>query len=431
MSILPKPAAIRATIRIFVAGAALGLLATPPGLRAEERVPVVHPLPDVRVRALDSSEDVRLARALAGRPAVVLLAEAGGAADPALLQTAADLQQEYGPWFSWVAVLSGPFAAADVEGIRAASSLRIERLYHDGGGALRAGLGVAHLPALLLVDEDGALHQVCSGAGTVEQFKGVAASLRSLAAGSRRRQAGCEDFRLPLVGGDGGLVSFLDIAGRETTIIAFVHTSCLPCARELQVLDYGRDRNAGRTTFVTVFIDTAPDSRIRGFVAAAGVTPDVLLRDPEMHLASRYGIDSVPSVRVVDSAGRIALARNGYRDEDRDGLYRELQGALAAGAVSAAGGGEAALGEARRIHEEACSYLREGRPQYALMFLERVREMLPDYPSVNLRIAEAALAIGDRDLAVRSLARYLAAEPQTYDSSQIRGVIAGLLAPAP
>jgi hypothetical protein len=57
--------------------------------------------------------------------------------------------------------------------------------------------------------------------------------------------------------------------------------------------------------------------------------------------------------------------------------------------------------------------------------------MLPEYPSVNLRIAEAAIAAGNRDVAIRSLARYLASQPETYDSSQFREIISGLLAPAP
>ena len=164
-----------------------------------------------------------------------------------------------------------------------------------------------------------------------DRFEEVAQKIRALAAGSRRRRSGFDDFRLPQVGRE-GLVSFLDVAGRENTMVAFLHTGCLPCARQLEVLDFARDRHAGRVNLVTVFLDDAADSRIRGFLGAAGVTPDYILRDHEMRFAGRYGIDSVPALLVIDADGRIVLSRSGYREEDRDGLYRDLELAFADGA---------------------------------------------------------------------------------------------------
>jgi hypothetical protein len=394
-----------------------------------DSLPISRPLPQVEVRALDTGDHVGLGTALAGRPAVVLLVEAAAAQADALDRAAAALQRDYGPWFSWVGVLSGDFTAADVERVRAGSQVRLERLYLDGAGALRAGLHIARLPALLLVDGDGAVHQACAADSGTEQLGRAAETLRDIAAGSRRRHAGFEDFRLPRVGGT-DLVSFLDVAGRESTMVSFIHSNCLPCARQLEVLDYARDRHAGQVSFVVVFLDDAPDTRIRGFVAAAGVTPDFVLRDPELRLARRYAIEAVPAMFVVDADGRIVLSRTGYREEDRDGFYRDLDTALNSCALSAMAQ-QVALGEARRIHQEACAFMREGKPEFALLYQERIREMLPEYPSVHLRIAEAAIAAGNRELALRSLARYLAAQPQTYDSPQVREMIAGMLDPGP
>ncbi len=395
---------------------------------AEGLLAVSRPLPDVEVRSLATSKDVRLASALAGRPAVLLLTDGSGPPACPVGRAAADLQRDYAPWFSWVAVLSGSFTVSDLESVRNSSPVQFERLYLDRAGAVRTALGIARLPALLLVDEDGAVHEVCSPDGSTARFEEVARKIQALAAGSRRRRSGFDDFRLPQVGRE-GLVSFLDVAGRESTMVAFLHTGCLPCARQLEVLDFARDRQAGRTSFVTVFLDEAPDTRIRGFLGAAGVTPDYILRDPDMRFAGRYGIDAVPALLVIDAAGAIVLSRSGYREEDRDELYRDLLDAFAAGALSAQAI-DPTVREARRLHAEACAFLREGKPEYALLYQERVREIVPGYPSVNLRIAEAALAAGQRDLAIRSLARYLAAEPQTYDSAQVRQTIAGLLAPA-
>ena len=390
---------------------------------------VVRPLPDVQVRSIAASKDVSLAGALAGRPAVILLTDGSGPPACSVGRAAAELQRGYAPWFSWVAVLSGAFSASDLEAVRASSPVRFERLYLDRAGAVRARLGIERLPALLLVDEDGAVHEICSPDGSVARFEEVARRIQALAAGSRRLRTGFEDFRLPQVGRP-GLVSFLDVVGRDSTMVVFLHAGCLPCARQLEVLDFARDRHAGRVNLVTVFLGDASDSCIRGFLGAAGVTPDFILRDPERRLASRYGIDAVPALLVIDATGAIAFSRSGYREEERDTLYRDLERALAEGALSA-GAVDPAVREAGRLHAEACAFLREGKPEYALLYQERIRELLPGYPSVNLRIAEAALAAGQRDVALRSLARYLAAQPQTYDSSNVRELIAGLLTPGP
>jgi thiol-disulfide isomerase/thioredoxin len=388
-----------------------------------------RPLPDVRVRSVAAGKDVSLAGTLAGRPAVILLTDGSGPPACSVGRAAAELQSDYGPWFSWVAVLSGSFTITDLEAVRASSPVRFERLYLDRAGALGASLGIARLPALLLVDEDGAVRDVCSPDGSIARFEEVAEKIQALAAGSRRRRAGFDDFRLPQVGRP-ELVSFLDVVGREHTIVSFLHSGCLPCARQLEVLDFLRDRHAGQANLVTVFLDDAADARIRGFLGAAGVTPDFILRDPEMRLAGRYGIDTVPTLLVIDTAGAITFSRSGYREQERNTLYRDLERAFIDGAP-AVGTADPALQEASRLHAEACAFLREGKPEFALIYQERIRELLPGYPSVNLRIAEAALAAGHRDLAVRSLARYLAAQPQTYDSPDVRQMIAGLLVPEP
>lgn len=383
-------------------------------------------LPDVEVRLLASRKDVLLANSLAGKAAVVLLTDGAANRDCPVGRAAADLQRDHGTRFAWVGVASGPISAEDVDRIRDASPVRLDRIYLDRGGQLREQLGVARLPVLLLVDEEGVIRGTCSPEGGADRLAAAARSFPSLSRPSRREASGLADFRLPVVGGD-GLVSFLDVAGEDATLVVFLHSRCLACARELEVLDFARQRQGGRVSFVAVFLDPAPETRIRGFLGAAGAVPDFVLRDPELRLASRYGIRSAPSLVVIDAEGGIVLSHGGYREEHRDALYADIMQAFADAA--GANRSDTALAEARRLHEEACAFMREGRPAYALLYQERIRELLPEYPSVHLRIAEAALADGRHELALQSLARYLAAKPQTYDSAAVRQRIAGLGVP--
>jgi DNA-binding SARP family transcriptional activator len=122
--------------------------------------------------------------------------------------------------------------------------------------------------------------------------------------------------------------------------------------------------------------------------------------------------------------GGIVFSQTGYREGDRDELFAALMRAF-----DEAAPGDSVVAEARRLNDEANAFMREGKPGYALFFQERIRELLPDYPSVHLRIAEAALADGRREQALESLVRYLAEDPQTYDSAAVRRMISGLSAP--
>ena len=385
-------------------------------------------LPDVVVRAVGTSRDVPLASAIAGKAALVLVTDGVAAPDCPVGRAAADLQRDHGTRFSWVAVGSGPMTAKDVESIRDSSAVRIDRLYLDRPGRLREALGATRLPALLLVDEAGLVRETCTPDGGADRLAAVARTLWAIARPNRGDASGLDDFRLPLVGSD-GLVSFLDVAGEDATLVVFLHSRCLACAHELEVLDFARQRQGGRVSFVAVLLDPASETRIRGFLGAAGAVPDFVLRDPELRLAGRYGVRAAPSIVVLDAAGEVVLSQAGYDETHRDALYAAVMQAFADAARASAA--DSAIAEARLLHDQACAFMREGRFGYALIYQERIRELLPDYHSVHLRIAEAALADGQHQLALESLTRYLAAKPRTYDSEAVRQMIAGLGAPPP
>ncbi len=385
-------------------------------------------LPDVALRDTVTGRAVRLPELLAGRPAVIFLTD--GSADTAcpLARQLAAHQHEYAPWFSWAGVMSGPCSPERMERLHRSSPVRFQNCLHDPDGSVARALGITGLPALVLANERGYVRAVCSAAEAAADPLSLDGVLHALAAAARTTRDAVADFRLPRVGG--GLASYLDVAGSDHTIISFLHTGCLPCARQLEVLEYLRDRHAGGTRLVTVFLDAAGDERIRGFLRAAGASPDTVLRDPRQRLAQRYHIDAVPAVLVADARGRIVYAARGFRDEERRDIYRAIDAAFGM-APPARAAACPAIADPRRIHEEALAYLEEGRPEFALMYLERLRELVPACHSVHLLVARAALAAGRQDLALRSYVRYLAADPLAYDRGDIRTHLTELLAGAP
>ena len=193
---------------------------------------------------------------------------------------------------------------------------RFERLYLDRSGSLRPP------------SASRGSRRCCWSTGTgrfakrahrtaARPIRGGRRKLQSLAAGSRRRMSGFDDFRLPRVGGRAWFLSSTSQGVRAPwSRSSRAGVSPAPVARSPRF----RPGSPGRRRFfVAVFIDAAPESRIRGFLAAAGVTPDFVLRDSEFRLAG-YGIH-LRALIVIDP-GEPVLSRSGYRDEDRDTLYR-------------------------------------------------------------------------------------------------------------
>ena len=98
MSFLPKSEkSLPAILLLFVLIVAS---AHPSAVAAGESFAGFRPLPDVLVRSLATSQDVHLAKALAGRPAVLLLTDGSGPRASPVGRVAADLQRDYAPWFS-------------------------------------------------------------------------------------------------------------------------------------------------------------------------------------------------------------------------------------------------------------------------------------------------------------------------------------------
>ncbi|MFC1657101.1 hypothetical protein ACFL2P_00815 [Candidatus Moduliflexota bacterium] len=201
-----------------------------------------------------AGKERRLNDALAGRPLVVFLTDIHYGVNNPLGERLAELQSEYGPWFSWAGVLIGEARREEIKKIRTASPLRFESCFHDVEGRWWQSLGLGVLPLAVVVNEDGYILGKFSAIDE-KSFEGLASLLDESARSCNLRGRSVLDFRLPEPG-TARLPSLLDVAEKDFTMIFFLQTSCPACFRELKVLDRVRKRYRDRVGLVTIFHDS-------------------------------------------------------------------------------------------------------------------------------------------------------------------------------
>ncbi len=93
-------------------------------------------------------------------------------------------------------------------------------------------------------------------------------------------------------------------------VFSFWATWCGPCKQELPHLQRVSERYKGRVAFYGVDSDDTP-AAINAFARRNGLTFP-LLADVRHQAATRYGIQSIPLLVVVDTQGNIRAVVNGY-----------------------------------------------------------------------------------------------------------------------
>lgn len=124
-------------------------------------------------------------------------------------------------------------------------------------------------------------------------------------------------------------VHLRDEARRRPVVFSFWATWCGPCRQELPHFQRVFERYQGRVAFYGVDNSDAPQS-MTAFAAQQGWTFP-LLADTRSEAATRYGVESIPLLVVVDTSGNIRAVSHGY-DPSADlegGLSRLLDTLLA------------------------------------------------------------------------------------------------------
>lgn len=123
------------------------------------------------------------------------------------------------------------------------------------------------------------------------------------------------------------------VSGRPA-VVNFFAAWCIPCRKELPVLERAHRRSAGAVAFLGVDVN---DSRraAADLLDATGVTFPAGY-DPHLSVAGRYHLQGMPTTVFIDAGGRVAaVARGRLTAAELDRRLRPLQAPTGVGTPSA------------------------------------------------------------------------------------------------
>ncbi len=112
--------------------------------------------------------------------------------------------------------------------------------------------------------------------------------------------------------------------GKDWIIIDFFATYCIPCKEEIPELELILEefKNEALECFVMA-TDKDGDKIVEPFFQETPTTLTVLI-DRYMVTAKRYGVDSIPTVFLIDNNGKIVFKAVGYSKEAVEEMHAIL-----------------------------------------------------------------------------------------------------------
>lgn len=128
------------------------------------------------------------------------------------------------------------------------------------------------------------------------------------------------EFALETVAG--GAESLAAILGRGPALLAFFKVSCPVCQMTFPFLDRLHRQAGGKLQILGVSQDNAADTR--EFNRECGVSFPVLIDRRGYPASNAFGIDTVPSLFLVEPDGKISLAGGGFSKRDLEAVGRRV-----------------------------------------------------------------------------------------------------------
>ena len=134
------------------------------------------------------------------------------------------------------------------------------------------------------------------------------------------------DFELPVVG-SGRVVRLSSVAQQTPAVYSFWATWCGPCRMELPHLQELSKTYAGKVAFFGVNSDDSPEAVV-AFQKRNKLTLP-MLSDAQHAAARDYGVDSLPTLFIVDKQGRVRFTTQGYSEDTPSAIAATLDQILA------------------------------------------------------------------------------------------------------
>ena len=112
---------------------------------------------------------------------------------------------------------------------------------------------------------------------------------------------------------EGRKISLADYRGKETLVVSFWASWCVPCQMELPVLrDFYNRNHANREDFEILAIDENDDAGDADAFVKTAKLPFPILADPQGTVGSVYDVESIPALFIIDKDGRVKYGHVGF-----------------------------------------------------------------------------------------------------------------------
>jgi peroxiredoxin len=112
---------------------------------------------------------------------------------------------------------------------------------------------------------------------------------------------------------DGRTVSLADFRGQKKVVVAFWASWCGPCRLEMPALiQFYKNNHSDASDFEILAVSIDEDTKEAANFAAAMRLNFPVLVDPSQKVANAYGVEGIPTMFIIDKAGKVAYGHAGY-----------------------------------------------------------------------------------------------------------------------